>query len=146
MTLAAGVAVAATLTGTQGNDTINGTSSADTIKGFAGNDTLSGRLGNDVVLGGLGSDIMFGDKGGDTMRGNVGGDTLQGGSGNDTLEAGNDAATDYVYCGDGNDTASIKANDLVDGDTSGQSLLDGTNTVVTSCETIIVNGIRVANP
>lgn len=138
----AAVAMAATLTGTPGNDTINGTDAADQILGYAGNDTLSGRAEDDAINGGDGNDLVYGDKGSDTLEGKSGRDRQQGGEGNDSIFAGNDAETDFVNCGPNTDRAHILANDLIDGDVSGQSLLDGTG-AVTSCETIFVNGIRV---
>jgi Ca2+-binding RTX toxin-like protein len=57
--VATGVALAATLVGTDGNDLINGTSGSDTLnvakngtKGTAGADALYGKGGNDILYGG----------------------------------------------------------------------------------------------
>ncbi|MBA3390764.1 MAG: hypothetical protein WKF28_05950 [Rubrobacteraceae bacterium] len=144
LSLTAGVAVAKTFNGTSGNDRLKGTDKADTMRGYAGNDQISGRRGSDFINAGPGNDLVFGDKGNDTIEGKTGRDELHGGAGNDTIFAGNDSATDYVFCNAGDDEAHIKANDLIDGDVSGQSLLDGLNTA-TSCETIFVNGIEVTN-
>ncbi len=145
MALTAGVAVAATINGTSGDDTLRGTEEADEITGFRGDDSISGRQGDDRIMAGPGNDEVFGDRGGDTIKGRTGADELQGGRGNDDISAGNDMQTDFVFCGRGTDVARIQVDDLVDGEVSGESLLNGVNTV-TSCETIFVNGIEVTNP
>ena len=119
--LAGGAALAASLTGTNGNDTINGTEVADTINGGLGNDTLSGLAGDDSVLGGdgadkvfagdaahnrlVGNDLVAGQDGPDTVVGGVGTDDLRGGNGADTIVDGpwDDSSTDTVYGGPEND-------------------------------------------
>lgn len=65
--LVSGIAVAAILNGTSGNDTINGTRKADQINGRAGNDVLNGRRGNDKIVGGPGMDKAFGGPGDDKI-------------------------------------------------------------------------------
>lgn len=143
LALSAGVAVAANITGTNGNDFLRGTDQVDKIKGLAGADELEGRDGGDTLLGGTGGDTILGEKGGDEIQGESGEDKLRGGEGNDTLRAGNDERTDFVFCGSGDDdTAHIQLNDLVDGEVSGESLLDGVG-IVTSCENIFVQGIPI---
>ena len=76
LTLCAGVALAAVLSGTNGDDTLFGGRERDVIYGKGGNDTLGGQRGSDVVLGGPGNDSLA-DLGGD--------DVLYGGTGNDIL-------------------------------------------------------------
>src|SRR5215212_248184 len=76
LTLSAGVALAAVLSGTDGHDRLVGGSESDLIYGKGGNDFLSGARGSDVVYGGPGNDFMA-DLGGD--------DVLLGGTGDDTL-------------------------------------------------------------
>jgi uncharacterized protein YkwD len=91
--------LAATITGTPGNDTINGTPGPDVIAGLAGNDVIRGLgggdvicggPGNDLIVGGAGNDQLFGGTGADTLRGMTGDDTLRGGKGNDFLNGGLD--------------------------------------------------------
>ncbi len=50
--------IAATVTGTGGNDSFTGRDAADSFSGGGGNDTLSGGLGNDTLTGGAGADIF----------------------------------------------------------------------------------------
>jgi Ca2+-binding RTX toxin-like protein len=53
LALGAGVAFAATFTGTNGPDRIQGTSGNDSISGGRGNDFLSGNGGRDDISGGF---------------------------------------------------------------------------------------------
>jgi len=48
--LASGVALAATLRGTNGNDNITGTRKSDIVHGLGGNDILGGGKGSDVIF------------------------------------------------------------------------------------------------
>src|SRR4051812_16238088 len=57
----AGVALAATINGTNGPDTLIGTPKNDTIKGKGGNDDILGLAGDDNEDGGTGADDMYGD-------------------------------------------------------------------------------------
>ncbi len=91
--------VAATITGTAGNDTIKGTSANDVIVGRGGNDRIDPGSGNDRVCGGSGADTVqlssgndwiFGGSGNDTLAGGSGDDTLHGGEGDDRLDGGGD--------------------------------------------------------
>ena len=91
-----------TITGTAGNDVIVAGAGADTINGLAGNDRICGGAGaddvttgdgDDFVLAGPDADILRGQLGNDTLVGNAGGgdtddvgDTLLGGAGNDFLD------------------------------------------------------------
>lgn len=56
---------AATIYGTNGNDTLNGTDLADRLLGLEGNDTLIGLDGEDRLDGGAGTDTMQGGNGDD---------------------------------------------------------------------------------
>ena len=91
--------VAATITGTAGNDTINGTGGNDVIVGRGGNDRIDPGSGNDRVCGGSGADTVelssgndriFGGSGNDTLAGGSGDDALYGGAGDDLLDGGGD--------------------------------------------------------
>lgn len=85
--------VAATKTGTNGDDTLIGTSGRDIIVGLGGNDTIKGLGGNDLICAGDGDDIV---------RGNAGKDTIYGGPGNDKIDG--DDGKDKLYGDQGNDT------------------------------------------
>jgi Ca2+-binding RTX toxin-like protein len=52
----AGVAVAAYITGNNGNNKLVGTPRADLIRGYAGHDKIYGRGGDDELMGGRGND------------------------------------------------------------------------------------------
>src|ERR1700755_3470469 len=56
----ASVALAAVITGTNGNDRLVGTNSADTINALAGNDAVWGRFGNDTISAGDGVALVYG--------------------------------------------------------------------------------------
>jgi Ca2+-binding RTX toxin-like protein len=64
--------LAATIVGTDGNDSLTGSQGPDVIVGLGGNDTLSGLAGNDVICGGDGKDTLFGGQGNDTLYGDKG--------------------------------------------------------------------------
>lgn len=112
--IASGLAVAATLNGTSGDDNIVGTEDIDTINGFGGNDTVAGKGGNDSIVGGAGDDTLFADdnyllseaqavdgtvvSGGsgsskNSVKGELGNDTIVGGNGPDELRGGDGADT-----------------------------------------------------
>lgn len=120
--LASGLAVAATLTGTDGGDQIRGTDGVDEIQGKGGNDTLEGLAGNDRVVGGAdnddlyggdaagtalaGEDVVIGEHGNDKLYGGPAADELRGSAGNDTVFSGEvPFVRDVVDCGDGTDEA-----------------------------------------
>ncbi len=142
LVLASGIALAATINGTSGDNFLRGTDSSDRIGARGGDDEVRARAGNDDVFGGTGNDLLFGMKGNDLLVGGDGNDQLQGGTGNDTLKSRNDADPDNLNCGPGNDdTAFVELNDVID-DRDVEDLvvtaLDNTVAPVTSCETIVV--------
>lgn len=76
VTIAANLAIDATIYGGAGNDRLTG---------GAGNDRLLGGPGNDTLLGGAGDDYLDGGIGNDTLNGQTGRNQLIGGPGNDVL-------------------------------------------------------------
>jgi len=111
-----GVAFAAAIEGTDGDDTLASTGEADTIKGNGGDDLIQGRDG---------ADTLYGGKGGDTIY-----------DGPD-----NDGAVDRVYGGDGGDTivsANVPASrDIVGcGGDRDKVVADGLDEVSTNCEDV----------
>ncbi len=165
--LAAGTAVAATYTGTPGNDLIQSNFEPDIIRGLGGNDDIFADEGDDLANGNEGVDRVFGMEdrdevyggpgddyevngglAGDEVYGNQGADTLVGESGNDTIRTGDDAVSDDVNCGEDIsdqetatdfDTAYVERNDLVDGQRAG--LLTSTDGL--TCERLFVNGTEL---
>ena len=97
--LGTGVAFAAAVSGTQGNDTLRGTQQADQIYGLNGNDTLYGRAGNDELYGGAGNDNLYGQSGNDEIYGGSGVDNLFGGPGSDFINSADRGTSDLVDCG-----------------------------------------------
>ena len=97
--MAGGVAMAAAVSGTQGNDTLRGTAQADQIYGLNGNDTLYGFAGNDELYGGAGNDNLYGITGGDEIYGGSGIDNLFGGDNSDFINAADRGNPDLVDCG-----------------------------------------------
>ena len=116
-TLFAGIAFAATLSGTDHRDRVRGTA------GGRDDDTLRGGGGNDRIFSNQGQDEVFGDDGDDdlwslsrydvTGSPDTAGDTLHGGAGNDVFHV-RDGEQDLVDCGDGTDTVLADAADIVD--------------------------------
>lgn len=127
--LVSGVALAAVINGTDGNDELTGTNADDSIYALGGIDTVDGLEGSDVVYGGAQDDELLGSAGVDLLYGDSGGDTLDGGYGGDSLYGGpeDDAGIDNVYGGGGNDVIMVDdvpaSRDVVD-------CGDGTDTVV----------------
>jgi uncharacterized repeat protein (TIGR01451 family) len=89
--------VAATVTGTPGDDELAGTSGPDVIVGLGGNDRIVSGAGRDLICAGSGRDYVaagtaadrvFGGAGGDRMLGGGGPDLLKGSAGNDVLKGG----------------------------------------------------------
>ena len=117
LVLGSGVALAATIVGTNNADTRTGTVNRDVMYGLGGNDSLDGRGGNDEIQGGVGGDFplnggggndeVYGGSGSDGISGGAstsdGQNELYGGSGADTITADTPAAYDEVYGGSGND-------------------------------------------
>ena len=94
----AGVAVAATITGGDRDNSLIGTKRADTIRGLGGDDRLAGRGGDDRLLGRGGNDAIYGGPGSDRISAGRGGDVVH--SENDpnvvnVIECG--AGRDIVY-------------------------------------------------
>jgi len=101
---------AATIVGTNGNDTIQGTSGNDVIVGLGGRDRIFGGAGNDIICGGDGGDLLRGQRGRDRLFGGQGNDRLQGNNGADYLEGGTgrdairgDRGNDQIVGGGGGD-------------------------------------------
>jgi Ca2+-binding RTX toxin-like protein len=103
------------LDGKLGNDRIWGGDGADRLLGDAGNDSLWGDAGNDTISGGIGDDMLYGGIGDDRMWGDAGSDRLWGGDGNDQIQT-NGVEFDIAYGGNGNDTLTGAANDLLYGE------------------------------
>lgn len=102
----AGAALAATVTGTGGDDVLEGTPKADTVRALAGDDVVRTFAGPDVVFAGrghdevragVGRDEVFGGPGRDLVRGEEGDDVLHGQDGRDPLAGGN--GSDSLYGG-----------------------------------------------
>lgn len=100
----AGVAAAATFTGTAGDDRLIGTDQDDRINGRGGNDFLNGRGGNDEIRGGAGDDSIMGGEGDDTIRPGEGADFVDAGPGDDRIILELDGERDVIVCGPGIDT------------------------------------------
>jgi uncharacterized repeat protein (TIGR01451 family) len=80
--------VAATVTGTSGDDRLLGTGGRDVIAGRGGEDTILSFAGRDLVCAGRGADRVRGGSAGDRLFGNAGPDVLRGGRGADRLRGG----------------------------------------------------------
>jgi uncharacterized repeat protein (TIGR01451 family) len=92
--------VAATVSGTGGNDVLVGTTGPDVIVAFGGNDRIVSRAGRDLVCAGAGADFVavgsaadrvFAGSGPDRVLGRGGPDLLKGSGGNDLLKGGGGA-------------------------------------------------------
>ena len=68
LSLGTGIALAAAISGTQGDDTLRGTEQADQIYGLNGGDELFGLDGGDELYGGSGLDNLFGGSGADFIN------------------------------------------------------------------------------
>jgi Ca2+-binding RTX toxin-like protein len=123
--LGTGVALAAAISGTQGNDTLRGTRQVDQIYGLNGNDTLNGRARGDELYGGAGNDTLNGESGADDIYGGSGQDDLFGGSGADFLNSADRGTTDIVNCGGADaamDEVVADMDDVVNGCTMGDQV------------------------
>ncbi len=89
--------VAATVSGTAGDDVLVGTAGPDVIVAFRGNDRIVSRSGRDLICAGSGADYVgagsaadrvFGGAGPDRLLGRGGPDLLKGSAGNDVLKGG----------------------------------------------------------
>jgi Ca2+-binding RTX toxin-like protein len=120
MLLASGVALAATIEGTPGDDRLLGTANTDTIYGRGGDDLIRslgardvdfGNTGNDDIYGGEIGDQLFGNAGDDYLVGDGGADEFYGAGGDDVIVSGDDKRPDTVRCGAGYDIAYITGRD-----------------------------------
>jgi uncharacterized repeat protein (TIGR01451 family) len=93
---------AATIVGTEGDDTIVGTEQRDVIAVLGGNDVVQGLHGKDIICGGAGDDTIKGKADDDLLKGGSGNDVIRGGGGNDSLRGG--GGNDQLFGGGGNDT------------------------------------------
>lgn len=128
MLLASGVAYAAVIRGTNGDDNrLNGTPRSDSIYGLAGDDGLRGYASGDTLDGGPGGDhlrgmggpdLLLGRGGRDVIFGQRGSDRVNGGSGNDTIRVDKPKGerADLVGCGNGYDTVYANRRDSVSKD------------------------------
>ena len=118
--VAAGVAVAASVLGTKGDDTyLHGGSEKDIVVGAQGSDNIEGR--NEA-------DQLYADSGSDTVKGGQGDDYIEGGRGPDTLNG--EAGNDYINAVDG-----VGTNDKVDGgDGTNDACVYDKGDTVTNCE------------
>ena len=110
--VAGGVALAATITGTDRDETLIGTVYADAIKARGSGDEIRG-------LGG--PDQLYGNGGRDRLVGGYGEDKLYGGNGKDRLRSQDifsqsGAYKDVVDCGPGKDFAAVDFRDRVNRD------------------------------
>lgn len=104
MVLGSGIALAAAISGTQGDDTLRGTEQNDQIYGLNGEDNVSDLAGDDQLYGGAGPDDLIGSTGKDELYGGSGLDSISGGPGADFINSA-DNDFDRVNCG-GRDGAS----------------------------------------
>ena len=118
--------LAATITGTSGDDDIHGTSGDDVIIAGDGNDRIEGLEGNDRICGGAGNDTIAGGSGkadsddpdasGPLPRINSGDDLADGGPGTDRVHG--TGGNDRVFGGEGD-------NDSVLGGSPGSDFIAG---------------------
>ena len=95
---------AATIVGTEGDNTIAGTEQRDVIAALGGNDVVQGLRGKDIICGGAGDDTIKGKADDDLLKGGSGNDVIRGGGGNDRLRGG--GGFDQLFGGGGNDSLS----------------------------------------
>jgi hypothetical protein len=106
--LASGIALAESLTGTNGDDRLMGTDGRDHISGGGGHDLIIGRGGRDALYGDSGRDVLRGGRADDDMQGGLRADRLFAGGGNDDFVNVIDGhPDDFVDCGPGYDIAFI---------------------------------------
>jgi Ca2+-binding RTX toxin-like protein len=98
--MAAGAAVAATVTGTADDEELVGTRYADTISARGGDDVARGLRGADELSGGNGEDVLRGGGGDDLLR-------------SEDIFSQSGAFRDVVDCGPGDDTARVDFRDRV---------------------------------
>jgi Ca2+-binding RTX toxin-like protein len=84
---------AATIVGTDGNETITGTSGDDVIAALGGDDVVTSGGGFDTVCGGDGNDVLIATDGGDFLDIAV----ISGDAGDDRIQGGKDTITEADY-------------------------------------------------
>jgi Ca2+-binding RTX toxin-like protein len=141
--VASGVALAATVTGTDGPDFLEGTPDADLIKALGGNDQLSGLSGSDTYYGGSGRDYVSeytglepypgggdGNTGRDVVFGGRGTDQMEAARGNDTIKGGpntpGDTDFERLFGDTGDDTLEgNRGKDYLDGEQGSDRMFGG---------------------
>ncbi len=112
--IAADVAIVATLSGGEGDDTLIAGAMSDSIDAGPGNDSVIAGDGYDTVVGGDGSDTIDSGACDDFVDAGAGDDSVLGGDGDDTITCG--AGNDIVLGGDGDDLLNAGAgSNSVDG-------------------------------
>lgn len=118
--------------GGESADRIVGSGASNWLNGWGGNDEVDGAAGEDALFGGINDDRTFGGEGQDTIEGGDGNDLVDGGAAVDSLHgdeaqpcapgdcatgqdtiAARDGFDDSVYCGPGEDSATLDAGDLI---------------------------------
>jgi Ca2+-binding RTX toxin-like protein len=105
--VSAGLALGATIVGTNAANILQGTANPDKIAGAGGNDTISGLAGND---------LLFGDSGSNTVNGGGGRDIVFGDAGGASTANGKDGDRDWVSVAD-RDTRDLAVGGAGDEDT-----------------------------
>jgi Ca2+-binding RTX toxin-like protein len=107
--LAGGVALAAAIAGTNGDDTLRGTNDRDTISGAAGDDYIAGLGARDSLYGDQGADEVHGNRGNDQVFAGQGADEVYAGRGdNDFVNTIDEELDSVINCGPGqNDEAYV---------------------------------------
>ncbi|WP_162924316.1 calcium-binding protein [Rubrobacter indicoceani] len=135
---------AATITGTNGNDTIPGTFGRDVIVGLGGMDTIRGDADFAGNPSGGGSDFICGNGGGDPfIDGGDRRDFINGGGGNDVLDGDNFPSNfgDLLIGEDGNDVfTGGQGNDEIRGGNGDDDIDMGTGTTVNQGADTIFGG------
>lgn len=108
LVMGSGMALAATINGTDGEDVLIGTRANDRMHGLDKNDEIRALAGDDLLRGDKGKDHLLGYGGADNIAGGVGDDNLSGGEGRDVIKSARDGGdVDRVVCGAGFDRASV---------------------------------------
>ena len=98
MVMGGGLALAATVVGTDRGEELVGTAYRDTIRAKGGEDVVDGLGSPDSLYGGGGPDTLYGRFGDDSIYGNFGADTIYSGPGDDEIFT-QDNRPDVIYCG-----------------------------------------------
>ena len=124
LTVASGVALAVSKTGTNGDDVLEGTFGKDALAGGGGDDRLYGRQGQDRVYGDSGCDRVFGNIGNDQLFGGGGVDHVFGGGDDDFINLLDERGGDVAVCGEGFDEVYGDFGDVVDRDGDCEATLE----------------------